>query len=69
MSDATPAPEDLTFEQALQRLEEIVEALEGETPDLETALESYEEGTELARYCLKRLEAAELRVEELSLDD
>ena len=69
MSDDGPAPEEMTFEQALQRLEEIVESLEDETPELEEALSSYEEGTELARHCLKRLEKAELRVEELSLDE
>lgn len=63
-----PAPEDMTFEEALTRLETIVESLEDEVPDLETALASYEEGTELARHCLERLEAAELRIEELSLD-
>lgn len=68
MPDPTPAPEDLTFEQALQRLEEIVESLEDETPDLATALDAYEEGTTLARHCLERLDAAELRITELSLD-
>lgn len=68
MPDAPPAPEDLTFEEALERLEQIVESLEDEVPDLETALASYEEGTTLARHCLQRLEAAELRIDELSLD-
>ncbi len=68
MSDTSPAPEEMTFEEALVRLEAIVESLEDEVPDLETALAAYEEGTALARYCLERLEAAELRIEELSLD-
>lgn len=69
MSDDGPALDDLTFEQALRRLEDIVDALEDETPELEEALSSYEEGTALARYCLERLEHAELRIDELSLDD
>jgi exodeoxyribonuclease VII small subunit len=69
MSDDGPALDDLTFEQALRRLEDIVDALEDETPELEEALSSYEEGTALARYCLERLEQAELRIDELSLDD
>lgn len=68
MADSSPA-DAMTFEQALQRLEEIVESLEDETPELEQALDVYEEGTTLARLCLDRLDAAELRVEELSLDD
>lgn len=59
----------MTFEQALRRLEEIVESLEDETPELEEALSSYEEGTALARHCLERLEKAELRIDELSLDN
>lgn len=59
---------DLRFEEALTRLEAIVERLEEEPPALEAALDAYEEGVELARACLTRLEAAELRVEELSLD-
>lgn len=69
MPNDAPAPDDLTFEQALQRLEKIVTTLEDEPPELERALDAYEEGTTLARHCLDRLEAAELRIEELSLDD
>lgn len=61
--------DDLTFEQALNHLETIVESLENETPNLQQALDAYEEGTTLARLCLQRLEAAELRLDELSLDD
>jgi len=68
MADSS-SPDALTFEQALQRLEEIVKSLEDETPKLEQALDAYEEGTTLARLCLERLDAAELRVDELSLDD
>lgn len=68
MADSS-SPDALTFEQALQRLEHIVESLEDETPALEQALDAYEEGTTLARLCLDRLDAAELRVNELSLDD
>ncbi|WP_457653763.1 exodeoxyribonuclease VII small subunit [Rhodocaloribacter sp.] len=61
-------PEDLSFEQAVRRLEEIVEMLEQDPPDLETALQLYEEGVLLARHCLQRLDAAELRVQELALE-
>lgn len=71
MSSApAPAPDaaETTFEEALQRLEAIVETLESDPPSLDAALEAYAEGTALARHCLERLREAELRVEELSLD-
>ena len=65
----TPSlPEDLTFEQAVQRLEALVEKLEDDTAGLEEALQAYEEGVLLARYCLQRLDTAELRVQELALE-
>lgn len=67
-SEATP-PEDLSFEEALHRLESIVETLEDEPPHLEDALDAYEEGVSLAQRCLTQLEQADLRVQELSLDD
>ncbi len=55
-----------TFEAALKRLEEIVDALdEGETP-LDKAMELYEEGLELSRFCGEKLKATELRLKKLS---
>ena len=61
----TPEP---TFEEALRRLEAIVTDLEGELPDLDHALQAYDEGVSLARYCMERLKTAELRIQELSLE-
>lgn len=62
--------EELTFEDALQQLEALVERLDGDDPPgLEDALDAYEQGTALARECLRRLDAAELRVERLSIDE
>ena len=57
------------FEEALQELEAIVDRLEQETPSLDEAVASYKKGTELARYCLQRLDEAELEIEELKLQD
>ena len=55
-----------TFEAALKRLEEIVDALEeGDTP-LDKAMELYEEGLELSRFCGEKLKATELRLKKLS---
>jgi len=57
-----------TFEETLERLEHIVEDLEDNPPPLEEALDAYEEGVALANECLDRLEDAEQRVSELSIE-
>jgi len=54
---------DLTFEQALKRFEEIVEALETEDLDLEKSLQFFEEGVKLYRYCDQQLQAADKRID------
>ncbi|MEL6445471.1 MAG: exodeoxyribonuclease VII small subunit [Bacteroidota bacterium] len=64
MPDDAPLP----FEAALQRLESLVQALEDGNADLDTSLARYEEGVGLARDLLARLDAAELRVQELALE-
>lgn len=54
---------DPSFEDALTRLEEIVESMEeGEIP-LDDLLRKYEEGNELLKICNKRLRDAELKIE------
>lgn len=68
MPDVPKLPDDLSFEQAMHRLESLVAALENGEGGLDEALAAYEEGVGLARYCLDRLAAAELRVQELSLE-
>ncbi len=56
------APE-ANFEQAMKRLEEIVEQMEsGELP-LENLIVRYEEGMKLVKVCQERLAAAEKRIE------
>ncbi len=60
-----PVKNPLPFEEALERLEGIVEAMEaGELP-LETLLAKYEEGTKLARICQAKLAEAELKIQQL----
>jgi len=54
---------DVTFEQALTALEQIVERLESEALSLEEALALFEEGIGLARFCAGRLDEAERRIE------
>ena len=53
---------DLTFEQALERLDNTVQALESGGLSLEEATRLYEEGIGLARMCSEALASAELRI-------
>lgn len=54
-----------SFEDALARLEDLVERLEdGEVP-LEESLEAYAEGTRLVKLCMDRLAKAESTIREL----
>jgi len=60
---------DITFEDALQRLEQIVDRLEAGNLPLEESLTVFEEGVSLARRCARYLEDAEKRIELLTRDD
>ncbi len=58
--------QEVSFEEALERLEGLVERLEeGEVP-LEESLQAYAEGTQLVKVCLERLDRAETVIRELS---
>jgi exodeoxyribonuclease VII small subunit len=61
--------ESLTFEEAYERLETAVEALQDGQMPLEEALRYYEEGMKLAQHCNELLQKAELRVQQLGVDD
>lgn len=61
--------EKLSFEQALQRLEEVVRELEGGDLSLEQALTLFQEGVALARQCGTQLDQAEARIEQLLEED
>ena len=56
---------EMTFEQAYQKLEILVEALERGESTLEESLKSFEEGMELANFCARKLQDAELRLQKL----
>jgi exodeoxyribonuclease VII small subunit len=61
-----PAEEDApSFEHALERLETIVEELEGGSLSLEESLARYEEGVRLSRRLTQTLDQAEKRIERL----
>ncbi len=57
--------EELSFEEALHQLEEIVRRLETGNLPLAEALQLYERGVQLANHCQTLLDAAELRIQQL----
>lgn len=62
---APAAPADLSFEDALARLESIVSRLESGQAPLEESITLYEEGARLKKHCEDRLKAAQLRVDKI----
>lgn len=61
---ASPKPA-VPFEEALQKLESIVEGMESGDLPLESLLAKYEEGVKLAKICQDKLSEAELRIQQL----
>jgi exodeoxyribonuclease VII small subunit len=53
------------FEEALKKLEGLVEAMESDDLPLETLLAKYEEGAKLAKICQEKLAEAELKIQQL----
>ncbi|GAB4466554.1 MAG: hypothetical protein Kow0070_29550 [Anaerolineales bacterium] len=58
--------EELTYEEALSELEEIVATLEEGQSQLEEAIRLFERGQALAARCGALLEAAELKVKQVA---
>lgn len=61
--------EELSYEEALAELEEIVSALEGEQSQLDESIRLFERGQALAARCSALLEAAELKVKQVAGDE
>ena len=57
--------EELSFEKAMERLEALVETLEGESVPIEEALKHFEEGMELVGVCERKLHEVRKRVEQI----
>ena len=57
------APDDMTFEEAIGRLESIVARLESGDVPLEQAIDLFQEGMRLSRLCAEKLNEAERRIE------
>ncbi|WP_206098939.1 exodeoxyribonuclease VII small subunit [Paenibacillus nanensis] len=55
--------EELSFEEAMQRLESIVSKLENGDVPLETAIDLFQEGMKLSQLCGGKLEQVESKIE------
>jgi exodeoxyribonuclease VII small subunit len=62
---ADAAKGGLPFEEALKRLEGVVEAMESGDLPLETLLSRYEEGAQLVKICQEKLAEAEVKMQQL----
>jgi len=58
-----------TFEDAMKRLEDIVQELEGGTLSLDKALRTFQEGIKLSKFCARKLDEAERKVSILLQDE
>lgn len=55
----------LSFEEALNRLKEISELMEGEELSLEDSMKLFKEGMEISSFCNKKLDDAERKISTL----
>ncbi len=67
-AEARDLLEEMTFEEGLKRLDEIVRKMEDLELPLDESLKLFEEGVRLSRMCSKRLDEAEHKIEQLLED-
>lgn len=58
--------DNMTYEEAVKRLEEIVRLLESGSEGLDESMKLFEEGAELSAFCYKKLSSAQQKITELS---
>ena len=68
MSDEKEDLKNLSFEEALTKLENIVRELEGGRIKLDDAVSAYEQAVSLKKLCQEKLEKAQLKVEKIEID-
>ena len=56
---------EMSFEEALRALEEVVRRLEGGEVPLDESITLYERGEQLRKHCQARLDAAQARIEKV----
>ena len=59
---------EMSFEDALQALEEIVKSLESGDVKLDQAIDNYAKGAALKRHCENKLREAQAKIEKISVD-
>jgi exodeoxyribonuclease VII small subunit len=64
--DAPEPTIELSFEDALAELDQIVKTLEQGTAPLDQSIELYQRGDRLKRHCEARLKAAQARIEQIA---
>lgn len=62
-----PLPENLTYKEAIEQLESIVEQLEKGGIELEEALVLYQSGTQLISFCNQILDQTQQKLEKIGL--
>ena len=67
-SNISPDITKLSFEEALEQLEEIVSKLEDGSINLEESIEEYTRGVHLKNHCEIKLKEATLKVEQITID-
>lgn len=60
--------EKMNFEQSMQRLEQIVRAMERGDVQLDESLKMFQEGTDLVRQCAAMLENAQMQINKVMTD-
>ena len=65
MADEKPDIAEMSFEDALRALEDVMRKLEGGEVPLDQSIDLYERGEALRAHCQKRLDAAQARIEKI----
>ena len=60
--------DEMTYEKAVKRLEEIVDLLEKNEAPLDESMKLFEEGTKLAAFCNEKLVNAKQKITEMNKD-
>ncbi|MBO4326178.1 MAG: exodeoxyribonuclease VII small subunit [Clostridia bacterium] len=60
---------ELTFEQAMERLEEITGKMESGKLMLDESIAAFEEGSALVKYCREKLDAYSAKIKEITEGD
>ena len=56
---------ELSFEQALTNLEEIIQRMESGEAPLDSLVKNYQNGLKMLNFCRRKIEAAEMKIKEV----